>query len=281
VDKKEIVAANDTPPEPKPPRNRSRRSRSRKKPDRPSTKNRRSAEEGPGEEAGREKETKAEPKRTRSRRRKRVLMASKMAALIDKRDPTRQARLATRSIELVVWDIDRPGAEADDELGCALQAPSDSAGMCRPAARRGGIEILVYFELRKDGTVSSPRAALACCRPPVTSGPAIAESAIRAIQQCQPYTFCRRPSMSAVGIVSTSTFSSKGFVPVKGPFDHEQAARRQPRTEFLIQFTRRQTLASAPASRSRPHFRMEPLAQTRLQVDSGNIQPIPIAIPNS
>jgi TolB protein len=45
-------------------------------------------------------------------------------------------------------------------------------------------------------------------------------------------------------------------------------------------FTRRQTLALGAGLSLASAFSREALAQTRLQVDSGNIQPIPIAIPN-
>jgi hypothetical protein len=58
-----------------------------------------------------------------------------------------------------------------------------------PAGIRDGesIEIRVQFELRKDGHVLGVPRLMA--GPRNLHGPAVGESAIRAIQQCQPYAF--------------------------------------------------------------------------------------------
>ena len=109
--------------------------------------------------------------------------------MIDKRDATRQA---------ATGDVLNANSALGTAAGTAQKLTMSWVGALQarikqcwnvPAGVRDAenIEIRVYFELRKDGTVVGMPRMLA--GPPNASGPAIGESAIRAIQKCQPYTF--------------------------------------------------------------------------------------------
>lgn len=190
TDKKEIVAASEKPPEPKPPE---------KKPEPPKPVE--TKQEPPVDQIAEalkkdqakkpveKKETKSEPKKDEKPKKERTFDASKVAALIDKRDATRQA---------ATGDVINPNSSFGTAAGTAQKLTMSWVGALQarikqcwnvPAGVRDAenIEIRVYFELRKDGTVAGMPRMLAGS--PNAQGPAIAESAIRAIQQCQPYTF--------------------------------------------------------------------------------------------
>jgi colicin import membrane protein len=190
TEKKEVIAANDKPPEPKPPE---------KKPEPPKPVEKKQEQQvDPIAEALKKeqqkkpvekKETKVEPKKDEKPKKERTFDQSKIAALLDKRNPERHA---------VTGDVVNPNSSFGTAAGAAQKLTMSWVGALQarikqcwnvPAGVRDAenIEIRVYFELRKDGTVAGQPRLLA--GPPMANGPAIAESAIRAIQQCQPYTF--------------------------------------------------------------------------------------------
>ncbi len=189
-DKKEIVAASDKPPEPKPPE---------KKPEPPTPVEKKQeppvdqiAEALKKDQAKKpveKKETRSDPKKDEKPKKERPFDQSKIAALLDKRDPTRQA---------VTGDALNSKSSFGTAAGTAQKLTMSWVGALQarikecwnmPAGVRdtGNIELRVAFELRRDGTVAGMPRLMA--GPPMANGPAIAESAIRAVQQCQPYTF--------------------------------------------------------------------------------------------
>jgi outer membrane biosynthesis protein TonB len=190
TEKKEIVAANDKPSEPKPPE---------KKPDTPKpVENKPEPSVDPIAEAlkkdqakkpAEKKETKSEPKKDEKPKKERTFDPSRVAALIDKRDPTRQA---------VTGDTINPNSPRGTAAGQAQKLTFGWLGALKerlkacwnvPAGIRDGenIEVRVQFELRRDGTLL--RVPQLMAGSPNAYGPAVGESAVRAIQQCQPYTF--------------------------------------------------------------------------------------------
>lgn len=190
TEKKEVAAASDKPPEPKPPEKKPEPPKPvEKKPEPPVDPIAEAIKKDKAKKPVEKKETKAEPKKDEKPKKERAFDPSKIAALIDKREPTRHA---------VTGDVINPNSSFGTSAGQAQRLTMSWVGALQarikqcwnvPAGVRDAedIEIRVYFELRKDGTVAAPPRLLA--GPPSEHGPAIAESAIRAIQQCQPYTF--------------------------------------------------------------------------------------------
>lgn len=193
IDKKEVAATSEKPPEPKPPE---------KKPEPPKPVEKKPESKPPVDQIAEalkkdlakkpveKKETKVEPKKEEKKKPKeRTFDQSKIAALLDKRDPSRQA---------TAGDVLNTNSSFGTSSGQAQRLTMSWVGALQarikqcwnvPAGVRDAenIEIRVYFELRKDGTVASQPRLLE--GPRNAAGPAIAESAIRAIQQCQPYSF--------------------------------------------------------------------------------------------
>jgi outer membrane biosynthesis protein TonB len=190
TEKKEVIAASEKPPEPKPPEKKPEPPKPvEKKPEPPVDQIAEALKKDQAKKPVEKKETKAEPKKDEKPKKERTFDQSKIAALLDKRDPTRQA---------AVGDVINPNSSFGTAAGQAQKLTMSWIGALQarikqcwivPAGVRDAenIEIRVYFELRKDGTVANQPRLLA--GPPSASGPAIAESAIRAIQQCQPYSF--------------------------------------------------------------------------------------------
>lgn len=190
TDKKEIVAASEKPPEPKPPEKKPEPPKPvETKPEPPVDQIAEALKKDQAKKPVEKKEAKSEPKKDEKPKKERSFDASKVAALIDKRDPTRQA---------ATGDVINPNSSFGTAAGTAQKLSMSWVGALQarikqcwnvPAGVRDAenIEIRVYFELRKDGTVANMPRMLAGS--PNANGPAIAESAIRAIQQCQPYTF--------------------------------------------------------------------------------------------
>jgi colicin import membrane protein len=213
-EKKEIVAASEKPPEPPKPVEKKVEPPKPEKPveKKPEPKQDPIAEALKKDQAKKpveKKETKVEPKKEEKPKKERTFDQSKIAALLDKRDPLRQA---------AAGDVINPNSSFGTASGNAQRLTMSWVGALQarikqcwnvPAGVRDAenIEIRIYFELRKDGTVAGIPRLLA--GPPSASGPAIAESAIRAIQQCQPYSFLP-PSEYAGGWDRLDiTFSSK------------------------------------------------------------------------
>lgn len=211
TEKKEIAAASDKPPEPKPPEKKPEPKPVEKKPEPPVDQIAEALKKDQAKKPVEKKETKSEPKKDEKPKKERTFDPSKVAALIDKRDPTRQA---------VTGDTLNAKSSFGTSAGKAEKLTMSWVGALQarikqcwnvPAGVRDAeaIEIRVYFELRKDGTVASMPRLLAVAGPPVTSGPAIAESAIRAIQQCQPYSFLPQAEYAGGWDRLDITFSSK------------------------------------------------------------------------
>ena len=115
--------------------------------------------------------------------------SSKIAALLDKRDPTRQA---------ITGDQLNPKSALGTSAGAAQKLTLSWVGALQkrisdcwnvPGGIRDAedIEVRVYFELNPNGTLAGEPVMLA--GPPTAYGPAVGESAVRAIEQCQPYAF--------------------------------------------------------------------------------------------
>lgn len=214
TEKKEVVAASEKPPEPpKPPEKKVEPP----KPEKPVEKKPEPKEDPIAEALKKDqakkpvekKETKVEPKKEEKPKKERTFDQSKIAALLDKREPLRQA---------AAGDVINPNSSFGTSAGTAQKLTMSWVGALQarikqcwnvPAGVREAenIEIRVYFELRKDGTVATTPRLLA--GPPSASGPAIAESAIRAIQQCQPYSFLPQSEYAGGWDRLDITFSSK------------------------------------------------------------------------
>jgi outer membrane biosynthesis protein TonB len=154
-----------------------------------------------------QKQTKQEPPKQPPK--ERTFDASKMAALLDKRAPTRQAATGDTLNQTAALGV--PTGQAQKLTMSWVGALQARIKQCWnvPAGVRDAenIEIRVYFELRKDGSVSTQPRLIA--GPANAVGPAIAESAIRAIQQCQPYSFLPQAEYAGGWDRLDITFSSR------------------------------------------------------------------------
>jgi outer membrane biosynthesis protein TonB len=210
TEKKEVAAASEKPPEPKPPE---------KKPEeaKPIEKKQEQQVDPIAEALKKEqqkkpvekKEAKVEPKKEDKPKKERVYDNSKIAALLDKRNPERHA---------MAGDTINPNSSFGTAAGQAQRLTMSWVGRLQAKIREcwnvpGGvrdaenIEVRVYFELRKDGFVAGQPRLLA--GPPNAQGPAIGESAIRAIQRCQPYDFLPQSEYVGGWDRLDITFSSK------------------------------------------------------------------------
>lgn len=214
TEKKEVTAAAEKPPEPpKPPEKKVEPPKPEKpvekKPEPPVDQIAEALKKDQAKKPVEKKETKVEPKKEEKPKKERTFDQSKIAALLDKREPMRQA---------AVGDVINPNSSFGTSAGTAQKLTMSWVGALQarikqcwnvPAGVRDAenIEIRVYFELRKDGTVASMPRLLA--GPPTANGPAIAESAIRAIQQCQPYSFLPQAEYVGGWDRLDITFSSK------------------------------------------------------------------------
>lgn len=154
-----------------------------------------------------QKQAKQEPPKQQPK--ERTFDAAKMAALLDKRAPTRQAATGDTLSQTAALGV--PSGQAQKLTMSWVGALQSRIKQCWnvPAGVRDAenIEIRVYFELRKDGTVATQPRLIA--GPANAVGPAIAESAIRAIQQCQPYSFLPQSEYAGGWDRLDITFSSR------------------------------------------------------------------------
>lgn len=154
-----------------------------------------------------QKQAKQEPPKQQPK--ERSFDAAKMAALLDKRAPTRQAATGDTLSQTAALGV--PTGQAQKLTMSWVGALQARIKQCWnvPAGVRDAenIEIRVYFELRKDGSVSTQPRLIA--GPATAVGPAIAESAIRAIQQCQPYSFLPQAEYTGGWDRLDITFSSR------------------------------------------------------------------------
>jgi len=204
IDKKEVVTSTSTPdpppkpvekpiekkPDPKPEAKKEEPKQAEKKPDEKANdpiaealKN--EAKKPPKQEA------KAAPPQPPKPKQERVFDQSKIAALLDKRDPSRQA---------VTGDVINPNAALGTRTGNANAMVATWHSAFVSAVKRcfnfpyngqdaDQFEVDIDVQMRPDGTVAAPPAVVAVRGPSKTIGTALGESARRAIEQCQSYAF--------------------------------------------------------------------------------------------
>jgi colicin import membrane protein len=116
---------------------------------------------------------------------------SKIAALLDKRDPTRQAVTgetlnSNASLGLAKGNADAIVATWKGAFVTAVRRCYNFPYNGRDADQ---FEVDIDIQLRRDGTVASAPVIIAVRGPSNSVGAAMGESARRAIEQCQAYTF--------------------------------------------------------------------------------------------
>jgi outer membrane biosynthesis protein TonB len=116
---------------------------------------------------------------------------SKIAALLDKRDPTRQAVTgetlnSNAAIGLAKGNADAIVATWKGAFVGAVRRCFNFPYNGRDADQ---FEVDIDIQLRRDGTVASAPVVVAVRGPSSSVGAAMGESARRAIEQCQAYTF--------------------------------------------------------------------------------------------
>ena len=115
---------------------------------------------------------------------------SKIAALVDKRDPTRQSITGEQLNPKSALGV--PGAAAQKVTNGWIAGLQEHIRSCWavPAGIRDAdtMEVRILIKLNPNGTLQE-RPLLVEAPPGAALGPAFAESAIRAIEQCQPYNF--------------------------------------------------------------------------------------------
>jgi colicin import membrane protein len=192
VDKKEVIAANDKPPEPKPPEKKPEPPKPvEKKPEPPVDQIAEALKKDQAKKPVEKKETKSEPKKDEKPKKERTFDSSKIAALIDKRDATRNAVTGDTLNSKPSFGTSTGQAQklTMSWVGALQKRIGDCWNMPVGIADGGKLEIRVYFELRRDGTVAGTPKLVSVSGATAASGPAVSEGALRAIQQCQPYSF--------------------------------------------------------------------------------------------
>lgn len=203
IDKKEVVTDTSTPdptpkpvekpvekkPDPKPEPKKAESKKAEKKPD----------EKGDDPIADALKADKKKPKPRQEAKvtpqppkpKERIFDQSKIAALLDKRDPSRQA---------ITGDVINSNASLGTKTGNANAMVATWKGAFVGAVRRcfnfpyngqnaDQFEVDIDIRLRRDGTVASEPVIVAVRGPSRSVGNALAESAKRAVEQCQAYAF--------------------------------------------------------------------------------------------
>ncbi len=138
---------------------------------------------------------------------------SKIAALLDKRDPTRQS---------ITGATLNPTASLGTHAGNADAIVATWKGAFVAAVRRcfsfpyngqdaDQFEVDIDIQLRPDGTVASSPAIVAVRGPSQSIGEAMAQSAKRAVEQCQAYTFLPKAQYDTWKYIPM-TFSLKDMV---------------------------------------------------------------------
>jgi colicin import membrane protein len=116
---------------------------------------------------------------------------TKIAALLDKREPTRQASAAdTLSTTPSLGKSDgNAGQLSQSEIDAMRKRLGECWNLPAGAADGGRIKLTLRVLFKPDATVASPPQLVAASASPF--GPAMAESAKRAILTCQPFTMLR------------------------------------------------------------------------------------------
>ena len=158
-----------------------------------------------------DKPKKVEPPKSAQQKPKQELKfdADKIAALIDKRAPQRNA--ATGETLNSSASMGTQTGQAKSLTLSWVNALQAKIAQCWnvPAGVRDAeeIKVRIYFELKRDGTVNGQPQLLGGS--PSQFGPAVGESGIRAIQQCQPYNFLPADEYAGGWDKLDITFSSK------------------------------------------------------------------------
>jgi len=116
---------------------------------------------------------------------------SKIAALLDKRDPTRQAVTGETLNSNAALGLARGNADAIVATwkGAFVTAVRRCFNFPYNGRDADQFEVDIDIQLRRDGTVASAPVVIAVRGPSNSVGAAMGESARRAIEQCQAYTF--------------------------------------------------------------------------------------------
>jgi len=135
---------------------------------------------------------------------------SKIAALVDKRDPSRQSITGSQLNPKSALGV--PAAAAQkltmSWVGALQKRVSDCWAV--PAGLRDAdtLSVRVLIRLNPNGMLQG-RPELVEASPNATLGPAFAESAIRAIEQCQPYSFLPQAEYTGGWDFMDMTFTPK------------------------------------------------------------------------
>jgi TolA protein len=144
------------------------------------------------EEAKKKAEDKAKAKAVQQAQAKQPQFdPTKIAALLDKREPTRQASAAdTLSTAPSLGKADAKAAQLSQSEIDALRKALGECWNVPPGATDGGqIKVVMRVLFKPDGSVATPPQLVAASASPF--GPAMADSARRAILKCQPFTMLR------------------------------------------------------------------------------------------
>ena len=116
---------------------------------------------------------------------------NKIAALLDKREPTRQASAAdTLSTAPSLGKADATGPQlSQSEIDALRRRLGECWNPPAGAADGGQLKVVMRVLFKPDATVATPPQLVAATASPF--GPAMAESAKRAILTCQPVTMLR------------------------------------------------------------------------------------------
>jgi outer membrane biosynthesis protein TonB len=116
---------------------------------------------------------------------------TKIAALLDKREPTRQASAAdTLSTAPSLGKADGKAAQlSQSEIDALRKRLGECWNPPAGAADGGQLKVVMRVLFKPDATVATPPQLVAATASPF--GPAMAESAKRAILRCQPFTMLR------------------------------------------------------------------------------------------
>jgi len=143
------------------------------------------------EEAKKKAEDKAKAKAAQQQAKQPQFDPTKIAALLDKREPVRQASAAS---ELnTTPSLGKSDGRAAQLSQSEIDALRKRLGECwnppAGAANGGQLKVVLRVLFKPDATVATPPQLVAATASPF--GPAMAESAKRAILTCQPFTMLR------------------------------------------------------------------------------------------
>jgi colicin import membrane protein len=143
------------------------------------------------EEAKKKAEEKAKAKAAQQLAKQPHFDPSKIAALLDKREPMRQASAADQLNQTP--SLGKSDGNAAQLSQSEIDALRKRLGECwnppAGAANGGQLKVVLRVLFKPDATVATPPQLVAATASPF--GPAMAESAKRAILTCQPFTMLR------------------------------------------------------------------------------------------